>query len=177
MTSNETKKKTVTNGTVNLSDDEIVTKCLTNFKKLRSLKQNFIDVIATLEDHFTKEEICLSMLSLLNSRISYERFMRKIREFAADKNSLPRSLRLKIELNPDMPDTVRTQKFLAEQEAAKETVELFQKKFKKHFRVVKEADRDVACEEHKDNFFRHFFRILDAKSCYMLAKSTYDTRK
>ena len=70
MTSNKTKKKTVTNGTVDLSDDEIVTKCLTNFKKLRSLKQNFIVVIATLEGHFIKEEICLSMLSLLNSRIS-----------------------------------------------------------------------------------------------------------
>ena len=103
--------------------------------------------------------------------------MRKFREFAIDKNSIPRSLRLKIELSPDMPDTVRTQKFLAEQETTKETIELFHKRFMNHFRVVKEADRDVACEEHKDNFFCHFFRILDAKSCYLLAKSNYDTRK
>ena len=169
------KKKTI--DPMKSSDDEIVSKCLTNYKKLNPLKDNLIALIATLEDRFIREVICLAALSLLRSRACYEQFMKKIRDFATDKSSIPRSLRVKVELSPAMPNSVRRQKYMAAEEKAKETVEKFQKSFRSHFIEVKECDRDEAYEAHTGNYFKLFIQILDAKFCYTLAKSTHQIQK
>ena len=103
--------------------------------------------------------------------------MRKIREFVTDKDSIPRSLRVKIKLTPDMPNAVRRQKFQACEDEAKETIKLFQKTFKNHYRIVKECDRDEANDIHMKNFFSNFKSFLNAKSCYTLAKSNTQVKK
>ena len=177
MSSNtgETKKKVI--DAITSSDEEIVSNCLTQYKKLSPLKTYLIETIATLEDKFIREVVCLSALSLLRSRSCYERFMKKIRDFATDKTSIPRSLRVKIKLTPAMPNSVRKPKYMAAEEKAKETIAKFQKAFKSHFMEVKECDRDEAHEAHTGNFFKILIQLLDAKSCYTLAKSPPSTQK
>ena len=51
------KKKTI--DPMKSSDDEIVSKCLTNYKKLNPLKDNLIALITTLEDRFIKRSYLL----------------------------------------------------------------------------------------------------------------------
>ena len=67
-----TKKKTLST-TTKLSSEEIVTKCLQSTKGLIPLKGKLIDTIETLGDHFIREEICMIAISLLQSKIRFER--------------------------------------------------------------------------------------------------------
>ena len=97
------------------------------------------------------------------------RYVSKIRDLAT-KPSIPRSLRVNIELTPGQPNVRKTAKFAAIEEEARKDVEKFQKKFKNHFRAIKEADRDDASALHVVNFVRHLSKLLDMKACYTFAR-------
>ena len=152
-----------------LSSDEIVSKCLQSFTELKPLKDTFVEFIEILEDDFIKEEACKSAISLLKSKTMFLRYMSKIRDLAT-KPSIPRSLRVNIELTPGQPNVRKTAKFAAIEEEARKDVEIFQKKFKNHFRSIKEADRDDASALHVVNFIRHISKLLDMKACYTFVR-------
>ena len=81
--------ETVNNAKPSSQDEEIVRNCLFSNLELKSMQNTFLKIIATLENDFLKEEVCKSAISLLKSRINYKNDMERVREFVADKSSIP----------------------------------------------------------------------------------------
>ena len=174
---NQKQNKKKTKGNV-LSSEELVTACLKDAPILNSLHPHFVDLVETLEDNFLKRRICSLAISLLQNRALYERIMKLIRNFAIDKDSIPRSLRNKmIDLVPALPATARTQEFMAIEEEATAFHKLWQKGFKNFFRKVKEVDRNEAIKKLREHFFENFLKIVQVKSCHTFVQQSNNFKK
>ena len=77
----------------NLSNGEIVGKCLNPSDKISYMKIHLMKFVETLEDKFLEECVCLLAINLLKYRSKLERIMKVIRNFAVNKNKIPRRLR------------------------------------------------------------------------------------
>ena len=169
---NNKKNKKKTKGNF-LPSEELVTICLKSAPLLHSLHSHFVDLIETLEDNFLKKRICSLAISLLQNRALYERIMKIIRNFAIDKDSIPRSLRSKmIDLVPTVPASARTQEFMAITEEASAFHKSWQKGFKNFFRRVKEVDRNETIKILRENFFDNFLKIVQVKSCHTFVQQS-----
>ena len=174
MINRKTKKRTN-----ELSSDEaIVSKCLHSSENLDSMRNHFLKIIETLEDNFLKERICSLAISLLQERSFYERIMKQIKDFAIEKDSIPRSLRTKtIKLVPALPPVVRYQEFMALEEEAAAFHKQWQKGYKNFFRRVREIDRKEALKQLTVNFFEDFLKIVHVKLYHTFVQQSNDFKK
>ena len=84
---------TVDNAKPSSEDSEIVRKHILVNSELKPMQTVFLNIIATLEYDFIKEEVCISSINLLKSRTNYENDISRVREFVTDKASIHRNLR------------------------------------------------------------------------------------
>ena len=71
--------KTVENAKPSSEDEEIVRKCIFINLELKSMQKTFLKIIATHENDFIKEEVCISAINLLKSRTNYENDITRVR--------------------------------------------------------------------------------------------------
>ena len=71
--------KTVEKATPSSEDEEIVRKCIFNNLELKTMQKTILKIIATLENDFIKEEVCISTINLLKSRTNYENDITRVR--------------------------------------------------------------------------------------------------
>ena len=133
--------------TKNLSNGEIVTICLNSSDKIPYMKSHLVKLVETLEDKFLRECVCSLAINLLKCRTKLERIMKVIRNFAVNKDTIPRPLRSRVILEPALPPVKRYQEFLAIEEEAKQFHELWLKTYKNYFRRIKEIDRTEATKQ------------------------------
>ena len=161
--------KTVEKAKPSSQDEEIVRNCLFSNLELKSMQNTFLKIIATLENDFLKEEVCKSAISLLKSRINYENDMERVREFVADKSSIPRNLRLKVKLT-GRASIVRSQEFLALEESVKSADIVWQRQYKNAFRHIREMERNDSGNQHADNFFKVLDKLTKMKAIFEIKK-------
>ena len=122
----------------------IVKKCISNHTHLVPIQSIFVEAIESLEDKFLMEAICNTSIKLLCSRMKYEDYMKKVKSYATDKTSIPRSPRVKIELAPSEREVMRKQEFQTLEDEAAIHLETFQKNVKNVYHKVKELDHTHA---------------------------------
>ena len=104
-------------------------------------------------------------ISLLNSRAQYDLDFNRVREFATDMKSLPRSLKINQKLT-SRTAVVRTQEFLAVEELAKAANDEWQKAWKGCFRKIRELERNESRTSHCNNFFKITHSLISVKTTY-----------
>ena len=139
MTVSKTNKNKKKISSKNLSNSEIVAKCLNPSNKLSYMKIHLVKLVETLEDKFLRECVCLLAINLLKYRSKLERIMKVIWNFAVNKNTIPRPLRSKVILETALPPVKGYQRFMAIKEEAKQFHELWLKNYKKYFRELKSS--------------------------------------
>ena len=161
--------KTVDNAKPSPEDGEIVRKHILVNSELKSMQIIFLNIIATLENDFMKEEVCCSIISLLKSRSNYDNDINRVREFVSDKSSVPRNLRLKVKLT-GRASIVRTQEFLALEENLQAADTVWQKHYKNAFRQVRELERNDSGILHTENFFKILEKLVKMKAIFEIKK-------
>ena len=115
------------------TDAWIVDIVIHDFKNLYLMKPTSVDLIVMLENCNFCKDVCILRVLLLKGRIQFKRILKLIRNYAADKESIPCSLRVDIKLNPAMASMRRNQEFLVIKDKAKALTEHLQKDYKNLF--------------------------------------------
>ena len=102
-------------------DKDLIKRILQDYKQVERLEEPLVDSIATLKNDFLKDPAIQMALPLLCHKIRYDFYSNKITEFASDGSSVPRSLRVKFQLNCSEKEVVRTTEFRDLQDKAAET--------------------------------------------------------
>ena len=154
----------------------IVKKCISNYTHLVPIQSIFVEAIESLEDKFLMEAVCKTSINLLCSRMKYEEYMKKVKSYATDKTSIPRSLRVKIKLAPSESEVMRKIEFQTLEDETAAHIETFQKNIKNVYRKVKELDRTHAGAIHAINYFKEIKIMVEMKAIYEVNTTDERTR-
>jgi hypothetical protein len=146
-------------------NEEIVNDIIQCHKPFSNLKLLLVENIKTLTEEFIRGPVIKSTLLLLTSCKLIGLYQSTIDKLETEP-TLPRSLRVKIELTCSEKCNNDANEFQTLKDNAKNLTDNWQNAMKDLFIQTKKLDMKHAQQKHRDYFYAESIRILDHITCY-----------